>query len=77
MRQLSRAPLEDTAYSLILLYKVFLEIITKLGRKGDRSEVKTFFFKITMILGEKREMRDQSPFLFREHQVLEILVSGP
>ena len=30
-----------------------------------------------MILGEKREIRDQSHIFFREHQVLEILASGP
>ena len=30
-----------------------------------------------MILGEKREMQDQSPFLFRERQVLKILALGP
>ena len=30
-----------------------------------------------MILGEKRELRDQNHISFREHQVLEILASGP
>ena len=49
----------------------------KKSEKGDQIKVNTFFLEITMILGEKREMRDQSPFLFKEHQVLEILASGP
>ena len=64
------------------LFLFFLEITMILGekeRKGkaNRSEDLFFILEITMILGKKREMRDQSPFLFREHQVLEILASGP
>ena len=53
----------------------------KLGRKvGNRSSIrseKLFFLEITMILGEKKEIRNQSHIFFREHQLLEILASSP
>ena len=45
-------------------------------KRSNRSE-DLFFLEITMILGEKREIRDQSHIFFREHPVLKILASGP
>ena len=48
MRQLPRAPLENTTYSFILLYMFFLEIVMILGEKyqnmrSNRSEDLFFF----------------------------------
>ena len=45
------------------------------GRSSQSEDL--FFFRDHYDLGEKREIRDQSPFLLGEHQVLEILTSGP
>ena len=58
VRQLPRAPLENTACSFILLHRFFLEIIMKLERKVKNTRSigsKDFFLEITMSLGEKDE----------------------
>ena len=53
----------------------------KLGRKVENTRSiqgeDFFFLEITMILGEKSERRNQSPFFSRKHQFLEILASAP
>ena len=49
---------------------------SKIAKKRDQIEVKTFFLEIPMILGDPYEYEIKALF-FREHQVLEILASGP
>ena len=60
---------------------VILGIIMKLGRKvGNRSSIRRedlFFVEITMILGEKRKIPEQSHIFFREHQFFRNPCLGP
>ena len=47
-------------------------------RKRDPFKVKAFFLEIIMIFGEKlQSARSKPSFVFRDHQFLRILASGP
>ena len=77
MRQLPRPPLENTAYSFIVLCMFFrdhYEVGTKSG-KSIRSE--DFFLEISMILVEKKEIRDKSPFFLENTNFWEFLPRAP
>ena len=65
----------------LFLFFFFLEngiILTEKNGKRRSIQVKTFFLEIIMIFGEKlQSARSKTSFVFREHQFLRILASGP